>query len=46
MKRIEFLALCGKYLISPDLALENDSIREALQERDDEAVEYLLKTEF
>lgn len=46
MKRLEFVALCGKYLISVDVALENDYIVEALQEKDNEAVEYLLKTEF
>lgn len=46
MKKIEFIALCGEYLIDPDLALENELIREALVERDDKAVEYLLKTEF
>lgn len=46
MKKLEFQVICGKYLIDPDLALENDYIREALQERDYKAVEYLLKTEF
>ena len=46
MKRIDFIALCGKYLIDVDIALENDLVREALQERDDKAVEYHLKTEF
>jgi hypothetical protein len=46
MKRIDFMALCGEFLIDPDLALENDYIREALIEKDYEAVKYLLKTEF
>lgn len=46
MTKNEFVLLCGKYLIDVDLALENDLVREALQERDDEAVEYHLKTEF
>jgi hypothetical protein len=46
MKRLDFIALCGKYLIDVDVALENDYVVEALQEHDDKAVEYLLKTEF
>ena len=46
MKKSEFEALCGRYLIDVDLALENAAIREALQERDDQAIEYLLKNEF
>lgn len=46
MTLLKFETLCGKYLIDPDLALENEYIREALQERDDKAVEHLLKTEF
>ena len=46
MKKIEFIALCGKYLIDVDVALQNEYLVEALQERDDKAVEFLLKTEF
>ena len=46
MTRFSFIALCGKYMIDVDLALENESIREALTKRDDKAVESLLKTEF
>lgn len=46
MKRLDFIALCGKYLIDVDVALENDYVVEALQEHDDKAVEFLLKTDF
>lgn len=46
MTKNEFATLCGQYLIDVDLALENDLVREALQERDDKAVEYHLQNEF
>jgi len=46
MTKTAFMTLCGKYLIDVDIALENENIREALEERDDQAVEFLLKTEF
>ncbi len=42
----EFNALCGRYLIDPDLALENDLVRKALAEQDNEAVEYHIKNNF
>ena len=46
MKRLDFVALCGKYLIDVDVALENEYLVEALQDKDDQAVEFILKTEF
>ena len=46
MKRIEFEAVCGEYLIEPSLALENEQIRKALADRDDKKVKQLLETEF
>lgn len=46
MTRLEFISLCGELLINPDLALENEKIKEALKNRDDKAVKNLLKTEF
>ena len=45
MKMSEFQVLCGKYLITPELALENDTIRAALLARDDDKVETALKYE-
>lgn len=46
MTQIDFIALCGQYLIDPGLALENDAIREALKRGDDNKVKALLQTEF
>ena len=46
MTWLEFQSICGEYLITPELALENDNIKEALQARDDDKVKQLLKSEF
>lgn len=46
MTQTQFAVLCGKYLIEPALALENDKIVQALKDKDDAKVEELLKTEF
>jgi hypothetical protein len=46
MKRITFVFECGKRTIDPQIALENPAIVQALQDRDDEHVLELLKTEF
>jgi hypothetical protein len=46
MTQIEFFMLCDEYNIHPSIALENDSLVVALQERDNEAVEQILKNEF
>ena len=42
----EFTALCENRTIPPQLALENEDIREALAIRDDEAVIDVLDNEF
>lgn len=46
MTRLAFEILCGEFLISPDLALESQAIREALADRDNRRVLELLRTEF
>ena len=46
MSKLEFMSLCGKYLIDVNIALENDNIREALINKDDEKVKELLLNEF
>lgn len=46
MKKLEFLMLCGKYMIAPDIVLENQSIADALADRDDDRVKQLMETEF
>lgn len=46
MTQNAFLRLCNKYLIPPELALENDAIAAALGRRDDAEVERLLAEEF
>ena len=42
----EFVSLCNEYTIYPSIALENDSIRKALINRDDKLVIRLLEEEF
>ena len=46
MTRTMFLALCAKYTIDPDLALESPKVRAALAARDDAELERLLAEEF
>jgi hypothetical protein len=46
MTQTQFQILCGEYLIEPDMALENESVREALRQRDNEQVKRILETEF
>ncbi len=46
LTRLSFQVLCGKYLIHPAIALENEKIIKALIAKDDEEVERLLKEEF
>jgi hypothetical protein len=46
MTQNQFALLCSEHCISPDIALENDDIVEALKNRDDELVQQLLINEF
>lgn len=46
MKQLDFIALCGEYLLEPELVLENEDVREALAAKDDKKVKQLLRTEF
>lgn len=46
MTRLEFVSLCGTYLIDPAIVLENEAIVKALKERDDSKVIRLVKTKF
>jgi len=46
MTEFEFMSLCGEHLIDVGLALENDNIREALKNKDDEKVKELLLNDF
>jgi hypothetical protein len=46
MTHNEFVALCYEQNISPDIALENDDVVEALKARDDDLVQQLLTNEF
>lgn len=45
-RNLEFQALCGKYLISPELALENERIVAALKAQDAGEVERILREEY
>jgi hypothetical protein len=46
MTQLEFETLCNEYLISSDIALENENIVNALYDRDDQKVRELLENEF
>lgn len=46
MTRLEFYAMCTNLTIYPLVALENESIKQALRDRDDSKVEKLLMEEF
>ena len=46
MTKTQFTIECAKRTIDPSLALENDDLCEALQERDDEAVLRILDEQF
>jgi len=46
MTQIKFNSLCAEYYLDPSLALENEDLVEALQNRDDAEVERILLEEF
>jgi hypothetical protein len=46
MTQTKFYSLCAQYYLEPSLALENDDLVEALQNRDDAEVERILLEEF
>ena len=46
MTQSNFMALCNKYYIDMSLALENDDLVDALQNRDDAEVQRILLEEF
>ena len=46
MKIAEFIARCENLLVAPEIVIENQSIRDALADRDDARVIELLETEF
>lgn len=46
MTYAEFLEECNKRAIYKSVAIENEKIKEALRNRDDEKVKQLLDTEF
>lgn len=46
MTKLQFLSECGERFISPDIALENENIKIALQKKDDKKVIELLESEF
>jgi hypothetical protein len=46
MTKEKFSQLCSENLVSPEIALENDDLRNALQTRNDERVEKIFKEEF
>jgi hypothetical protein len=46
MTQLEFLALCGKYLIDPGLAIEDENIKSCLAERDDTELERILREDY
>lgn len=46
MTQNDFLTLCNEHHISPEIALENDDLVQALRERDDEKVHNIITNEF
>lgn len=46
MTQTEFLTLCLKHNLTPELALENDEVVQALRERDDAEVQRIIEQEF
>ncbi len=46
MTKSNFIALCNEYYLDPSLALENDDLVEALQNRNDAEVQRILLEEF
>ena len=46
MTQTEFLTLCLKHNLTPELALENDEVVQALRERDDAEVCRIIEQEF
>ena len=46
MTQNEFVHICLTFTIDPQLALENENIVNALQNRDDEKVIQILENEF
>jgi len=46
MTKTQFMALCEKYLVDPNIALENDNLRVALRQHNDKKAEEILQQEF
>jgi hypothetical protein len=46
MTAIEFIALCESVGVDPQIALENENLREALRNKDDARIAEILKEEF
>jgi len=46
MTQTDFLTLCLEHNLSPDVALENDDLVQALKQRDDAEVQRIIEQEF
>jgi hypothetical protein len=46
MTQTQFFIECAKRTIEPSIALENENLREALKNRNDETVIHILNEEF
>ncbi len=46
LTRNEFAAICGEYLITPEMALENEQVVGAIKQNDRDALKEALETEF
>ena len=46
MTKNQFLWLCNRNTVDPNVALANDDLRNALQSRDDAKVEKIFREEF
>ena len=46
MTQNDFLTLCLEHNLTPELALENDDLLQALRQRDDAEVQRIIEQEF
>ncbi len=46
MTRLQFISICGEYLILPELVLELDNARKAISDNDEKTLRVILETEF
>jgi hypothetical protein len=46
MKKTTFLIICNEFSIDPDIAMENDNVKDAVIFNDEQQLRQILKEEF